>query len=260
MLAEERKQIILKIINEKNAVRVGYLANKLNITEATVRRDLDDLQNENKIKRTHGGAVSLFSAMYTRNIDENRALHHTEKVKIAQRAYEFLEDKDVILMDNATTIYELATLIRAGNTNGRKLNLTVITHSFTIVSELSGCPGIDLIQIGGRVDPQRNMAVGTLAEGMLSRLRADKVFLGTSAFDSEFGYAVDGIDEASIKSCMLKLAKEKFVLTVHTKFNNTALARFARPEGDIDIVISDYFPESIAEFFDSSDTQLLLAN
>lgn len=241
MLAEERKKIICDIVNKKKAVRVSDLSKRLNITEATVRRDLDELQSEKKLRRTHGGAVALYPAGIDYVISELAVEHIEEKREIAKKAYEFIDDYDSILMDGASTVLELSKLLASGS----KKDIIVLTNALSVVNVLSIKKDITVMHVGGEVRYNLNSTVGKMAERMIRDLRVDKTFLGVNGIDLEYGYSITNFDEAALKREMIKSAKQTFVLADHSKFGATYLAKIAEAVGEVDFLVTD---ERIEEF------------
>ena len=260
MLAEERKQIILHLLAERRAVRVRELSDLFQITEATVRRDLDDLQQENLLQRIHGGAVPIDPVAYA-GVGAFLSRNRDAKIAIAKKACEFIESYDVIALDNATTTYELMRCIKKGIQIGKLHDLTVVTHSMGLMNEFKGCDGLEIIMAGGRYDKEWDCATGEMTRDTYRMLRVDKAFFGTDAIDPIGGYSVPGPAEAAIKKCMVEIAKERYVLADHTKFNNRILERFAKATGDIDIIITDRYAEFNISFLHMSpDTEIVFAD
>ncbi|MEM1483803.1 DeoR/GlpR family DNA-binding transcription regulator [Oscillospiraceae bacterium PP1C4] len=249
MLAEERKSKIIEIVNKDRIVKVAELSKVLSTTEATVRRDLDELQKQKKIRRIHGGAISLkpTSKAFTEN--ELLILCMEEKKKIAKKAYEFIDDNDAIIFDSSTTALELAKLIAEGN---RKY-LSIVTNSFNIVSILANKSDLRVLHTGGQILYNMNYAVGVITENMLRDLKVDKCFLGTNGIDPNYGYSVPTFEDASVKKCMLGAAKQRFVLADHTKFGESYMGKFAGFLGEVDYLITDSLPQKIdLELYEAS--------
>lgn len=241
MLAEERKKIICEVVNKKKAVRVSELSKRLSITEATVRRDLDELQNEKKLRRTHGGAVALYPAGLPFVISELAVENIEAKRKIAQKAYEHIDDYDTILVDGSSTVLELSKLLAAGEKKG----VIVLTNALSVVNTLSMKKDITVINIGGEVRYNINSTVGEMAVSAIRNLRVDKTFLGVNGIDLEYGFSITNFDEAALKKEMIKSAKQSFVLADHSKFGATYLAKVAEIVGDVDFLITE---EKIEDF------------
>lgn len=235
MLAEERKKLICEIVNKNKAVKVSDLSRRLSVTEATVRRDLDELQNEKKLRRTHGGAVALYPAGFEYVISELAVEHIEEKRGIAQKAYEYIDDYDTVLFDGASTVLELCRLLASGDKKG----VMVLTNALSVVNVLANKDDISVIHLGGKVKYYLNSTVGKMTEKMIRDIRVDKTFLGVNGIDLEFGYSITNFDEAAVKKEMIRSAKQSFVLADHSKFGATYLAKVADIEGEIDFLITD---------------------
>ena len=223
MLAEERKKYICDILNRKKAVRVAELSKQLGITEATVRKDLDELQGEKKLRRTHGGAIPFYSAAVNYMMSDLLIVHIEEKQSIAKEAYKFIDDNDTVMCDGSTTVLELAKLLV-------KVNL---------VNLLKDCKDITLIQIGGEFRSHNNSTMGKISERTIRDLRVDKSFIGLNGVALGYGYSVTNFDDAAVKREMLKAAKQSFVLADNSKFGDSYLAKVADDEGEVDFLITD---------------------
>ena len=235
MLAEERKKYICDILNRKKAVRVAELSRQLGITEATVRKDLDDLQGEKKLRRTHGGAIPFYCAAVNYMMRDLLIVHIEEKQSIAKEAYKFIDDNDTVMCDGSTTVLELAKLL----VKGEKKELTILTNSVNLVNLLKDCKDITLIQIGGEFRSHNNSTMGKISERTIRDLRVDKSFIGLNGVALGYGYSVTNFDDAAVKREMLKAAKQSFVLADHSKFGDSYLAKVADDEGEVDFLITD---------------------
>lgn len=239
MLAEERKRKIVELVNKNKIIKVTELSQLLDATEATIRRDLDELQERKKVRRIHGGAISVKPVMYT-GIELSH-LCMAEKKRIAKKAYEFVDDNDTLLIDGSTTVFELIKLIAEGEKKG----LSILTNSFNVVTLLERKKDIQIFHMGGKVDYRMNYAVGTITESILQNLRADKSFLGTNGIEPNFGYSVPSFEDASVKKAMLHAANQNFILADHSKFGESYLAKITEFTGTVDYLITDYLPDGI---------------
>lgn len=250
MLAEERKKIICELVNRKKAVRVTDLSKRLDITEATIRRDLDELQKENKLRRTHGGAVSLYTAGQAGSISNLSMEHVAEKHRIAELAYGYICDFDTVLFDGSSTVMELARILG----NGSRKGVTVLTNSISVagaLTEKAQRNEIKVILIGGEIKYHLSISVGDIAIRTIRNVRVDKTFMGINGIDSEYGYSIADMGESTVKKEMIRSAKQVFVLADRSKFGESYLAKIAEPEGDIDYLITD----SRTEDFDYSSME-----
>ena len=255
MLAEERKSRIIDAVNKSRVIKVADLSKMLGATEATVRRDLDELQKQKKIRRVHGGATALRPTSKAFFHNQLQVLCMEEKKAIARKAYEFIDDNDAIIFDASTTALELAKLIADGD----RKDLSVITNSFLIVSVLANRLHVRVLHTGGQLVYGMNCAVGTLTENTLRNLKVDKCFLGTNGIDASYGYSVPTFEDAATKKCMLLASKQKFVLADHTKFGESYMGKFAEFQGEIDYLITDPQSNSINLEVFEANVNLVLA-
>jgi DeoR family fructose operon transcriptional repressor len=147
MFAEERQSKIYEIIYQQQTVKVTELSRLLDISEATIRRDLDEMQLQNKIIRTHGGAMLAYSVGRPINSAELMAKDVELKHRIASVAYEHIKDHDTLLLDSSSTVYELARMIASE----QRANLRIITTSLLVVQALSNCKTYKVMIIGGEL-------------------------------------------------------------------------------------------------------------
>ncbi len=241
MLAEERRKKILDMLNRNTVVKVADLSRELSATEATIRRDLEELQRKKCLRRIHGGATLPSPSSKPLSRSQLMVLCQREKQMIARKAYEFIAENDAILLDSSTTVLELAKLIASGSTP----NITVITNSFYAVTLLAQNRLVKVIHTGGQVTYEMEYSTGVITRNMLADVRVDKCFLGANGIDPGFGYSVPTLDDADVKKAMIAAAKQTFVLADHTKIGESFMARFADFAGPVDYLITDSLPVSI---------------
>jgi DeoR family fructose operon transcriptional repressor len=221
MFAEERQQKIYDIIYNRRSIRVSELSRMLNISEVTVRRDLDELQKQKRIIRTHGGAMAAYSVGRAFKSEELLPKNNELKKKIALAAYETIDEYDTLLMDSSSTVFELIRLIATG----KKTNLRVITTSLLAVQTLSNCKNCKVMIVGGEVNYSHSTIEGYVASKFIKDIRVDKCFVGINGIDEEFGFSTPRYEDAEIKSLMIASAIKSFILADHTKFGKTYLAK-----------------------------------
>ncbi|MDD3337374.1 MAG: DeoR/GlpR family DNA-binding transcription regulator [Lachnospiraceae bacterium] len=219
MFIEERKEKIVKFIEDKNAVTVDELCELFNVSEVTVRKDLNELSNAGLIIRTHGGAVKVKETAFEQSQKSKENESVKEKKLIAERAYEEIKDNETMILDAGTTTQELAKKIKSGP----KTNLTVITNAFNIANELLGCEKVELIFVGGTVRAQILSCVGMFAEEALKNIHVDRAFLGVNNLSAEHGLTTPNMQECKVKKCMLDAARKKYVLADSSKFKTSSL-------------------------------------
>lgn len=255
MIAEERKNKIVELLAEKKTITVKDLTSLLGATGATIRKDLEDLQIQNKLQRVHGGAVSVDKVSEILLDTDLEVRSQEEKRAIALHAYDYIQDNDTLLLDASTTVRELTKLISSGD----RKNLTIFTNSLNNATHLSGIKRLRLILIGGEITPFLKFGVGPFAEDFLSKIRVDKCFLGTNGIDKNFGFSIPNIDDANLKRKMTKSSRHTFILADSTKFNKQYLMTFLNFSDPIYALITDDKISSTNVQIYSSLTNLIIA-
>jgi DeoR/GlpR family transcriptional regulator of sugar metabolism len=186
MLKEERQNFILEKIRELNTVKSNELALELNVSEDTIRRDLNHMAYKGMILKVHGGALSTFQKLYTYN--EGSVFNRESKIVIAEKAIALLKDGQTILMSGGTTNLELARLLPPS------LKAKIYTYSLTIAMQLAEHPNAEVILIGGKLNKEALVTTGVNVIKVLSNIKADICFLGTSGLDHEEGITEVGYE------------------------------------------------------------------
>ncbi len=231
MFVEERKAKILQILNTTQRIQVNDLTESLQVSESTIRRDLQDLELAGLLKRTHGGAVKLEPTSFEPTMDEKELTNIEEKIDIGKRAASLITDNDTIILDAGTTTLQIAKFIKAKK-------VTVLTNSILIALELSQNKDVSVVVTGGHVRKETVSIVGPLTDKIIQSFRVDKVFVGANGITPQDGCTTPNMDEAHTKRIMIKSAKEIYIVADHSKFGNVSFARFAKLE-EIDGIITD---------------------
>lgn len=242
MLAEERRQEIIKLINQNNIVKVNELSNKLNVTTETIRSDLDKLEKKKVLKRTHGGAVALENHQeLSFNIRKDK--NKKEKKEIAKKAVSLIKDGDTVFLDASSSAFYLAEEIL------NLQNITVITNSNTIVTELAKNESITVISTGGMLRRNSLSFVGPLTNTNIKNYNANKAFLSCKGVSVKHGATEVNELESETKQNMVKKSEEVYILAKVTAINEVGLSQFAAI-GDINKVItSNEIPGELLESF-----------
>nr|NNM90909.1 DeoR/GlpR transcriptional regulator [Bacilli bacterium] len=249
MFSDERKSAILNLIAKHQRVTVSDVAASLHVSETTVRRDLQILEEQNLLKRTHGGAVSVELASFEPTISEKSLLYPNEKAAIAKIAVAMLQAGDTIILDAGTTTLEIARQLP-------DLELTVITNSLDIGDELLQHKAVTPIIIGGEYRRTTGALVGVFAEMMLARLNADKVFLGANGIHVERGVTTANSLEAATKQAMIRASREVILVADHSKFEQVHMTQICELR-TLDYVITDHtLPSSYQALFQQSGTTI----
>lgn len=235
MLAIDRHDKIMQLLLKNKTISVKTLCDLLQASEATIRRDLTLLENENKLERTHGGASINDSVIltYEETFNQKELIASDEKRSIAMTAFKTIHANDSLVIDSGTTTLELARLI-----GDSTLPLLVITNATTISTIISKNENVEFYVLGGRVRLNTQSTVGTMAIEMLKRFNVTKAFVGVNGITVENGLTTPDFEEAEIKKTMLSIAEERIVLTDSTKFQKVARCQIA-PLSMVDKIITD---------------------
>lgn len=243
MLDAERRQRIVAFVEQNKGATVAELCGQFGVSQATVRRDLTQLNRQGVIERAHGGATPKLrgraAGFLEPPIVKRASSQAKAKRQIGHAASKYVEDGDVIIAAPGTTTAEM---IR--NLTDRR-NLTVITNALNIASLLASHPNIDTIVTGGILRHSEVSMLGSLTEDALSNLQADKLFLGSPAIDVDYGLSTDHMIEGRSDRTLMASAREVTVLADHTKFGRVAMVRVALLAAVKRIVTDSKTPTSI---------------
>ncbi len=233
MTKKENKNTILKRIKETGMVTVQELENILNVSGATVRSYLSELEEEGYLYRVHGGAAIKEKLKYELPFQERLEKSREEKLAIAHEALRLIQPNDAIFLDSGSTVLELAKLMKDLS------DITVVTNSIPVLAELTTAPGINLISTGGQVTRNHFAFYGALARENLDRFNFNKSFLGTDGISVVNGLTTEDFSIAEIVRIAIKRSKENIVLADHTKIGTVSFASSISSLSQIDRLITD---------------------
>ena len=232
MYGEQRKQQILGLVKEKKSVSVNELAHYFDVTTATIRTDLTELEKAGDVIRTHGGAILKSDIAHEKFLNERE--NEDKKIKVAFKAIEFIEEEDSILIDTGTSTAALARILASSDLK----RLRIFTNDFEIAKLLEDKSEFDVHLLGGRVRKGFHYSYGGTAISELRKYKFDKLFLATSCLSLESGLTTYHTETADLKSEMIARANKNVLLTDSTKMNKATFAKFADLK-EIDVVIVD---------------------
>jgi DeoR/GlpR family transcriptional regulator of sugar metabolism len=232
MLNPQREQKILHHLRTNSSVRVVELSEMFGVSEVTIRRDLQKLQENGKIRRVHGGAVVLEKAAPEPPVILRTGEQASEKRRIGAAAAALVEEGDTIFIGSGTTTEALALSLLGCQ------NITVITNSLIIINHLAQDSGISVISTGGVLRASEFSFIGHLTEQALQELRPNKVFMGIRAIDLARGLTNDHMPEVSTDRVIIHSAPEVILLADHTKFSKVSTA-FVAPLTVVHKIITD---------------------
>lgn len=229
---EERLKRINDLILRNGYMSVVNLASKLSVSDMTVRRYLEKLEQEGYVSRTHGGA---YTSQVGVEIDYQlrETARPAEKEAIGKLAYSMLHPGDSIFIDAGNTASFLAIAI------DDKKRLTVVTHSIVVSKALLNKINVDTILLGGKVHSVTQSLVGPLTEEAVGRFKYTKSFLGTSGIDLVAGFTASTLEEMPIKKIAADNSKQVIILTDSSKLHTQGLALFLK-FNQVDIMITDW--------------------
>ncbi len=237
LLVEERRRLIVDLVEQQGRATVEELASRFGTSTVTIRTDLEVLARSSAIARSHGGALPATAVTPAAhdtplNIKETRC--HAQKLRIGQAAAKMIQDGETIILDSGSTTVEIARQIRQMKFE----SLTVITNALNIAMELSGLPQIRVMMLGGLLRQTSYSLAGPDAEQALSRLSADRLFLGVDGLDPEVGVTTPDPLEASLNALMIRVSRQTIAVLDASKFGQRSLSVIA-PVSSLGLVISD---------------------
>lgn len=219
MLFSLRQEIILSLIEKQKAVTLEEIIKQTGSSESTIRRDLDRLEKEKKLKRIHGGASKYEEKAEEPSIAEKTLRNVEQKQAIAKYASSLIEDNECIYLDAGTTTIQMIPFLE-------QTNIIVVTNGIQLVEPLVE-KGIPTYLVGGRVKPKTGAMIGSGAIKGLENYRFDKCFLGINGIHEEWGFTTPDPEESILKERVLQLSKERFILADPSKFGQSSFSKVA---------------------------------
>jgi DeoR/GlpR family transcriptional regulator of sugar metabolism len=230
----ERRQSLLDKLRREPGLRVSEIAKVLNVSEGTIRNDLNALEEEGRVKRVHGGAIVTEQNQFQNNSFVRRYNQNVAaKTAIARQAALLVNNGDSIFLDASSTCYYLALAL------SERRKLRVMTNGFEVARELAQNTSNSVILIGGVVNNDSSSVTGLLSEQIITEMRIDKAFFSCSGFSIERGMTEVHFEEAQLKRKAIESSKQVIGLIDFTKFGNEDLTPFAQP-----LQISEVFTDS----------------
>lgn len=251
MFAKERRREILRILSEKGKVKTLELAEKLDVSEPTIRRDISDLDKQGALIRTHGGALPVEEKSIEPSFSEKVDKFSKEKIHIGKTAAALIKDGSTIVLDGGTTTLQIAKSLK-----GKKV--TVVTNALDIAQELENIEGIDVILTGGNIRWNTRALVGPITEATLDRFRVDMAFIGTNAISVEDGITTPNLVEASAKKAMIRIARRAFVVADHTKFGQSEFCQVANLQDLTGLITDPQIDDRVISEYEKADLEVII--
>jgi DeoR/GlpR family transcriptional regulator of sugar metabolism len=230
LLAEERRTRLLEMVRLRGFASLPELADQLEVSESTIRRDLDFLEEAGSAKRTHGGVFYTGPSPKLPHFDQRQSTQWEKKKQIAQAAEHLFEDGDTLLMDGGSTTYELAQLLV-----GRPLQ--IVTNSLPVANLFISSAETDLVVLGGYVHHRTGVSLGPYAQSMLKELNVRRAVISTAGI-SERGLFNSNLLLVETERAMMEAAEEVIVVADSTKLGHQSLSHLCELN-EIDVLVVD---------------------
>lgn len=232
MTKEERHSFINDILLKQGSIPVSELAERLEVSAVTIRKDLTEMEKESKLYRSHGKAILINPYINNRSVNIKEKINVDEKQLIGHEAAKLITVDDSIILASGTTVHALANNI---HTNER---LTVVSASLPASMALAQNESINIIQLGGWLRHSSLSVTGQYSKQILNDCSFSKLYMGVDGIDFEYGLTTTDIREAELNRSMMESAQKTIVLADSSKFGRRGFAKICNME-DVDIIITD---------------------
>jgi DeoR/GlpR family transcriptional regulator of sugar metabolism len=231
LIASERQQKIYEMMEDKGSVHVTNLSKYFNVTKETIRRDLEQLEKQGFISRTHGGAIlNREEKEIIPNLNK-QVFNINAKKSIATEAAKMVTDGDIIALDSSDISFQLAKQLTDHD-------ITIITNSIAVTLEFLNKEKIKVITVGGYLNKDLSSFIGTIAEKSIEGYHVDKYFFSCNGFHLEFGIYENNEMEAQVKQKFMTISDKLVLLADHSKFGQKSLTQMIGFD-KVDILITD---------------------
>jgi DeoR family transcriptional regulator of aga operon len=248
---EERLEKIIALLEKEDRLVTKNLPEILNTTSVTIRKDIAILEQRGLLKRTHGGAIKPRKLFHGLALNEKEKLNLEEKIRIAKKAAKLIYEGDTIILDSGSTTSFIAKEIK------HMKGITVITNAINIVSILLNSD-IDVILIGGSLLKETSTLVGPLADDVLRKISADKLFIGVDGIDFEVGLTTPNILEANTSRVMMEMSGEIILVVDASKFGRRSLGVISKVSEVNSIITTKKLSENELKKFADYDVQVFI--
>jgi len=251
MPVDQRRNDVLEFVRQRRFASLPDLRAAFPVSESTIRRDLEYLEEQGAARRIHGGV--LYSGMSPKlpHFDAHQPAEWSEKKAIAAQVARLIDDGDTLLLDGGSTTYEFARLLV-----GRAVH--VVTNSLPIANLLAADSSSDLVLIGGNICPRSGVAQGPYADRMIADLRVRRVILSVAGVHED-GFFNNNLMLVETQRAMLRAADEVIVAVDHTKFGRQSLAHLAPLDVADRVVTDERVDAAWRERLSAAGVELILA-
>jgi len=251
MLAEERRNRLLEMVRVKRFASLGELCDQLQVSESTVRRDLEHLEEQGTARRIHGGVLYAGRSPGLPHFEMRQPVGEDTKRAIAVEAVRLIDDGDTVMLDGGSTTYEVARLLV-----GRPVS--IVTTSLPVANLFASHSGSDLVLIGGNICPRTGVSQGPYAEKMLDMVRVRKTILSVAGINDE-GCFNNNLMLVETEQAMMRAADEVIVVADSSKFGRQSLAHVCPLEAIHHLVVDSGMVKPWREKITKAGVHLVLA-
>lgn len=224
MIRAQRQNEIANYLTAYGFARISDLGKMFNVSEMTIRRDLDDLEKRGVFQRTYGGALASETAFFEMAYHAKSQLFNEEKERIGKAASELVSNGETVILDSGSTTTQIGRFLK-------DRQITVITTGLNIAAELVNSEGIKLLVAGGMVRKATLGLVGPQTDYFFKSIRADKLFMGVEGVDVFGGFTVPDLTNAQTKKNMAASARQIIIVADHSKMGRNTLSNILPLEG-----------------------------
>jgi DeoR/GlpR family transcriptional regulator of sugar metabolism len=249
---ETRKRKIFDLLLQQKTVSVAELSRLLSVSDMTIRRDIRSMAKEGLLKQVHGGAVRPQGNDVERPFSARQVEQLGRKQAIAREVLSWLQGNETFYIDGSTTCSELSQLLKFHKQH------MVVTDSLSVLKELGGCPGIELVVLGGTLERDGNTFDGLLAVENARRIQVDCCFFSATGFSDE-DIVNAGMIGSQVKQMMIRNARKVVLLADSTKYGKNGIFKLCR-WSEVDVLFSDSdLPEADRNTIRAAGTEVRIA-
>lgn len=254
VFARERQDEIARLITDNGRARVADLSVRFGVSAVTIRKDLLVLEGEDRVVRTHGGAIAPRNTGPEPAFAVRERLQRDVKARMGAAAAARINDGESIVLDASTSALSIARHLKERPVWHA---LTVVTNSIRSASELAGTQGVTVLMLGGRVRWEALSVVGPLGDAVFRRVNVQKAFLGAAGFTIEEGLSDATEEKAQIKRSMVNAARDVYAVVDHTKWGRIASVTFCRTDRLSGVFTDDEAPADMVAVLRGMGTEVI---
>lgn len=252
MLAQERQNRILALLEERGTVRTIDLAEEFEVTDETIRRDLLVLDDNHQLTRIHGGASSLSGRPKLQSFTERRGIEVDKKEQIAKAALEWIKPGKTFAFDSSTTAFALVSMLP-------DLPYRVVTNAYAVLDHMIRMESVDLISTGGRYDQKTQTFIGGDSHNALRRYQIHTAFISCIGLDATRGASEGFEQQALFKENLIEVADEVVLLVDSTKLNEQSEYFFAGLPSLTTVITDDGAPSDYLNKLRDAGCRVIIA-